>query len=160
MVISPNSLQIVFTGGGLSDVAYIRVHPGYEWKSLNNDIAVVRLLRDVESTYDDVRPICLTDEVSDGSGVIIGREFDAHGKRGNKLVKKAAKAVSHAECVGNHPEFAGFLTDASFCGKYTEGAFLKLYILNHHGLGKYLKLLCNGTKMYFTYCISYYVLSN
>ncbi|KAK4883290.1 hypothetical protein RN001_006609 [Aquatica leii] len=101
------------------------VHPGYNAQNLNNDIAVIKLQQNVLMT-DNVRPICLWDDMSQvqafkHDGTVSGLTFSSNGHYTDRFTNAQLKEVPLDACSDAEPELVTFLSRHSICMVYIKG---------------------------------------
>lgn len=91
-------------------VSQIRIHPGYNDKTTDNDIAVI-VLRDKARIGDAVKPICLPQERRDYSNsraTVIGFGAEAYGGRGSQKLKEVDLPVwDNTRCSEKYAKLPG-----------------------------------------------------
>lgn len=103
-------------------VVSIKVHPGYQFANLLNDIAVVELSSNV-NIDDFVRPICLP-ELSGEAGlknVIVGYTLDKSLNIGSKLESVEVKEIKADECEQRLADVSPLIGDNTYCASYISG---------------------------------------
>lgn len=102
------------------------LHPGYNPSNLYSDLAVLKLDKAVKYT-DYVRPACLWQESADlGSilrrdGVVVGWGSDSEGRYTDRLTQAKLSVSPLDVCLNKNPNLATFISDKSFCTRYSKG---------------------------------------
>lgn len=100
----------------------IRVHPGYDPSTFNNDLALIRLATSANLTYVNVKPICLPIDDSlnlDGKfAVITGWGVTNAGQKSPKLLKTSVPVISNEECQKIYYDYASITKKQICAGGY------------------------------------------
>ncbi|XP_071443160.1 uncharacterized protein [Hetaerina americana] len=103
------------------EVKEIHIHPQFDSKNINDDIAVVIISNPVElSPY--VQPICLGEETKLSGvrqeGVVVGWGFDRHGNVSDELTISRMPLLSLRTCSSRYPDLDRRLSDKIYCAGY------------------------------------------
>ncbi|CAH0598128.1 unnamed protein product [Chrysodeixis includens] len=133
----PNSLSVILgkhnlIGGDIAsqekEIFQVIIHPEYDVKTLNNDIALLRLKS--EAVFDDyVQPACVWNTnnykrlpVGDVYGTVVGWGFNHQDVLSTTLQQINIPLLSEAACLKSNPIFFSKKLDANkFCAGYTNG---------------------------------------
>ncbi|XP_075986084.1 chymotrypsin-like elastase family member 2A [Anticarsia gemmatalis] len=133
----PESLNVVLgkhnlIGGDIApqerEVFQVIIHPRYNAKNLNNDIALLKLKSEV--VFDDyVQPACLWDTNSykklpggEVFGTVAGWGLDNKDELSTTLQQVTLPKISEATCLKSNPVFfQKTLNSYKFCAGYTNG---------------------------------------
>lgn len=114
---------------GIQDrqVTSIIKHPEYNGNTYSNDIALLKVGKEIEFN-DYVRPLCLwegSDDVGhvvDKLGTVIGWGFDETGKLSEKLTQAKMPVVNKETCIYSYPDFySRFTTAKTYCAGFRNG---------------------------------------
>uniref|UniRef100_A0A182NP87 Peptidase S1 domain-containing protein n=1 Tax=Anopheles dirus TaxID=7168 RepID=A0A182NP87_9DIPT len=103
------------------------VHPGFDTRSLGNDIALVKLTQNITmSNY--VQPVCLWtldndhDSIIGQNGTVVGFGTTENGDISNKLTQVFIGVAAPSTCIENDRSVFGTnLTSDMFCGMSQQG---------------------------------------